>query len=304
MAVRWHPRSSTTDLRSSNLHRELLTPAGLAVQDRAVRDRVALAGLAAQDPAAQDPADLAARDRADQEDRAALADRVGLADMSRVDPAVQAGTGPADPVALADLASRVVPVGPADMALVALVALVALASRVVPVDRMALVSLGVRDRAALGRMDRGRRARDLAAREPQDLSRDRAQPGPMPAHLDRAQPDRTRPADPDPTRPADPDRTRPADPGRTPADRPWDPTTRAEVTPQEAEMRPAAATLNGGLGIESRPPPGLLARSASAVRLPVCVSIVASVMRFTHSSQAVRGCRSRLAVKEFGRHAS
>ena len=294
MALWRQPQTSPTDPPSSNLHRELLTSVGRAARDRA--------GLAVrEDPVAQDPAALADPVAQDQEGRAArdpaaLADRVGpgvragLADMSRVAPAVPEDMGPADPVALASRAARV---GPADM------------GRADPVDRVVLASLGVRDRAGLRRMDRGPRARDPAEREPQDLSQVRAQPGRMPAHRDRAQLDPT-PAHLDRTRPADPDPdpTPPADLRRTPADLPWGPTTRAEATRQEAEMRlaaatrqaaatqaaairRAAATLSNRPGLESRLPPGLLARSAYAVTRPIWVSVVDSVMRFTPNSQAV-----------------
>ena len=82
------PKHQQTDLPSSNRHRELVAPVGLAVRDRA--------GVVAL-------VDPAGRDRVDQVGRAALAERVGrvgLADMNRVAPGVMEDMDLADRVGL------------------------------------------------------------------------------------------------------------------------------------------------------------------------------------------------------------
>jgi hypothetical protein len=144
----------------------------------------------------------------DPEARAAL-DLVGQEDMSRVDPADMSQE---DPAAMADtvrvdLASLGARVGQEDMS---------------PEDPVARVDLAERVLTAWER--RGQEA--------QVLNPDRARRDPMPTALDRARPGRMR-AHPDPM-PAGLDRAH-LDP--MPADRLWDPTTRAEATRPEVRMR-------------------------------------------------------------------
>jgi hypothetical protein len=164
-----------------------------------------------------------------------------------VDPAALVGRDRAGLVSLVGLAARDL-VGLEDMNLVGLEGtnLVGLEG----MDRAvraslgvlaALATLGVRglvDPEDMNRVDLEDQAeRDQKGRDPQDLearalNQDQAQVDPMRMVLDRAQPG-LMPADPDRT-PAHLDRT-PAHLDRTrPADRPREPTTRAEATRPEA----------------------------------------------------------------------
>jgi hypothetical protein len=191
-----------------------------------------------------DPAALAARDRADPaalvgRARAGLVSLVGLAARDLVglegtnlvgpgvlegmDRAVRASLG-----VLADLATLGVRglVDPEDM------------------NRVGLEDLAERDQKVRDPQDLEARAlnQDQAQVDLMRMVLDRAQPGLMPAHLDRtpAHLDRT-PAHLDRT-PAHLDRT-PAHLDRTrPADRPREPTTRAEATRPEARTHLVEAT--------------------------------------------------------------
>ena len=185
-------------------------------------------------------------------------DPAALAARDRVDPAALVGRARAGLVSLVGLAARDL-VGLEDMNLVGLEGtnLVGLegTNLVAPgvlegMDRAVLATLGVlADLATLGvrglvdleDMNRvgleDQAERDQKVRDPQDLearalNQDQAQVDPMRMVLDRAQPG-LMPADLDRT-PAHLDRT-PAHLDRTrPADRPREPTTRAEATRPEA----------------------------------------------------------------------
>ncbi|MDT5254582.1 MAG: hypothetical protein QOE52_3075 [Mycobacterium sp.] len=197
MAARWRPRP-TTDRPTFNRHRES-----------------AQSGPAVRDPV--DPAALVGRDRAGLVSLVGLAarDLVGLEDMNLV------GLEGTNLVGLEGM----------DRAVRASLGVLA-----------ALATLGVRglvDPEDMNRVDLEDQAeRDQKGRDPQDLEAralnqdqtqvdlmrmvlDRAQPGLMPAHLDRT--------------PAHLDRTRPAD-------RPREPTTRAEATRPEARTHLVEAT--------------------------------------------------------------
>jgi hypothetical protein len=177
-------------------------------------------------------------------------DPAALAARDRADPAALVGRARAGLVSLVGLAARDL-VGLEDMNLVGLEGTNLVGPGVLEgMDRAVRASLGVlADLATLGvrglvdpeDMNRvgleDQAERDQKVRDPQDLearalNQDQAQVDPMRMVLDRAQPG-LMPADPDRT-PAHLDRT-PAHLDRTrPADRPREPTTRAEATRPEA----------------------------------------------------------------------